>query len=382
MIDTDWKNKIKLNAKNLIGWRTDRKIIVLAIDDYGNVRLDSKEAIENLDKKNIPVQSPFAGFDLYDALETKEDLEMLFEVLTSVKDINGRNAVFSPFAVPCNPNFEEMRELGYEEYIYELLPQTYNKLSVNQPEAYKGTWELWKEAIDKELLVPQFHGREHFNLRVFEKKLLEKENEMITILNNRSLARIPSDSYETLSMSSAFGFWNFEENKRFKEIIKDGLNAFEEVFGYRANNFNAPGGWEHPVLHKTLKENGIKYIDTPLIKREHQGKGKYKREFNYTGKQNDLGQIYIVRNVVFEPTQNRDVDWVSFAMKQIEAAFRWNRPAIISSHRVNFCGHIDEQNREKGLNALQELLTLITNRWPDVEFLAANELGELIASDS
>jgi len=65
-------------------------------------------------------------------------------------------------------------------------------------------------------------------------------------------------------------------------------------------------------------------------------------------------------------------------MKQIEAAFLWNKPAIISSHRVNFCGHIDENNRKKGLTSLKQLLDEIVKRWPDVEFMSADELGDTI----
>jgi hypothetical protein len=380
MISSNWKRAVMLNAKNLIGWRTDRKIIVFSVDDYGNVRLDSKEARDNLDAHKITVKSSFAGFDLHDALETKTDLHMLFDVLRSVKDQNGRAAVFSPFAVPCNPNFEKIESGKFQEYIYELLPETYQKLSVLQPEAYKGTWELWKEGIDRNLLMPQFHGREHFNLQTFKRKLRNKE-QFLTILNNRSLARVKSNTKQKISMTAAYGFWEFDENNQFKKIIVDGLDAFEQVFGYRASHFMSPKACEHPVLHKTLSKHGIQYIDTPMIKREHQGEGKYKRVFNYTGKQNDLGQTFMVRNVVFEPTDDRGVDWVSYAMKQIEAAFRWNRPAIISSHRVNFCGHIDPKNREKGLKALQELLNRITKRWPEVEFMAANKLGELVSSN-
>ena len=88
--------------------------------------------------------------------------------------------------------------------------------------------------------------------------------------------------------------------------------------------------------------------------------------------------IYQVRNVVFEPTHNRGIDWVNYSLRQVEIAFRWNRPAIISSHRVNFCGHIDPNNRKKGISALKELLHKIVQKWPDVEFMSANELGDLI----
>ena len=157
---------------------------------------------------------------------------------------------------------------------------------------------------------------------------------------------------------------------------------FEKVYGYRSIHFNPPGGREHPVIHKALFEAGIQYIDTPLIKTEHQGTGKNRKVLNYTGKRNKLGQIFMVRNVVFEPTEKKSFDWVIFTLNQIEAAFRWNKPAVISSHRVNFCGHIVPKNREEGISALKELLKNIVKRWPDVEFIAANELGDLISGVS
>jgi hypothetical protein len=368
------RNSLFSNLKNTIGWKTNRKIVVISVDDYGNVRLDSKAARDNMQEAGL---TPLSRFDLYDSLENKEDLEMLFETLSSVRDKNGKHAVFTPFAMPCNINFEKMAEKGYREYHYELLPQTFSKLS-----GYEGTWDLWQEGIRKGLMVPLYHGREHFNLKVFNEKLKARDREVLTALKNRSYASISSSGYDTISVMAAYEFWEFEENEQLKEIVKDGLDQFEKVFGYRSDYFNAPGGREHPVIHKTLKENGVEFIDTSLIKNEHQGKGKYRKEFNYTGKRNALGQLLLVRNVVFEPTDDRGVDWVDFTLKQIEAAFRWNRPAVISSHRVNFCGHIDPKNRKEGIGALKELLSRVVERWPEVEFMAANELGKLINKSS
>lgn len=370
------KNISILNAKNIIGWRSNRKIVVISVDDYGNVRVDSKKARNEMDKKGLEIKT---RFDAYDALETYDDLEALYEVLTSVTDARGRYPVFSSFAVPCNINFERIAETGYQNYYYELLPKTFEKLSGIHPTAYMGTWNLLKEGIERKLLAPHFHGREHLNIKIFKEKLDSKDRELLTAIHNRSYTSISSNKYPTISPTAAFDFWELTENKNFDEVIADGLEAFKKVYGYKADHFNPPGGREHPAIHNSLQKHGIKYIDTPMLKREHQGQGKYKRVFNYTGKKNELGQTFIVRNVVFEPTDGRGVDWVEYTLKQIEAAFRWNRPAIISSHRVNFCGHIDEKNREKGLDALQKLLHEIVNRWPDVEFMAANELGELIS---
>lgn len=373
---SDLKNNILNNVKNIYGWKTKRRIVVISVDDYGNVRLDSKKARERMNKSGLKVLS---RFDAFDALETKEDLEMLYETLSAVKDKNGRYAVFTPFVLPCNIDFEKMAKENYKFYHYEILPETYKKLSNNDPMEYDGTWDLWGEGVSKGLIVPQFHGREHFNVKVFEEKLLQQDKEVLTALRNRSYTSISDSGYSTINYTAAFEFWDFKENEKFNEIIKDGLDKFEEVFGYRSIIFNPPGGREHSIMHKALIDSGIKYLDTPLIKNEHQGKGKYKKIINYTGKKNSLGMTYEVRNVVFEPTHDRGFDWVHYTMKQIESAFFWNRPVIISSHRVNFCGHIDKKNRAKGIHDLKLLLRKIVKKWPDVEFMSANELGDLIS---
>lgn len=368
------KNAVANNTKNLLGWKTSRKIVVFAVDDYGNVRIDSPEARVKMSDAGFAAKS---RFDAYDALETREDLEMLFETLCSVTDKHGRHAVFTCYAVPCNIDFEKLQETEYREYHYEILPRTFQEKSYADPVNYAGTWERWKQGIAENILVPQFHGREHLNVKVFEEKLSHQDQELLTQLKNRSFTGISDTGYPTISALASFDFWDFDDNKRFEEIIRDGLNQFEAVFGYRAKNFTPPAYNVHSVLYATLKNYGIQFIDTAFIANQHQGNGRYKNQINYTGK-TEHGLCKMVRNVVFEPTANSSIDWTSHAMKQIETAFHWNRPAIISSHRVNFCGHIDPGNREIGLSTLKKLLQQITDRWADVEFMSANELGRLI----
>ena len=369
------KENLILNIKNLFGWKTKRKIVVFSVDDYGNVRVDSKQARTNMDAAGMKI---FSRFDLLDTLETKQDLEQLYAVLDSVKDKNGRPAVFTPFALPCNIDFEKMAAENYGQYHYEMLPVTYEKLSKLQPEAYQNAWNLWKDGIAKGFLKPQFHGREHLNLAIFNDKLQHKDPELLTALKNRSFTSISDEAYPTMSSTAAFDFWDVKENENFTSIIADGLDCFAKVYGYKSDYFTPPVYSIHDSLFKTLKENGIKYIDLGLVRKAHLGQNQYKSEFNYIGKKTNGRLTTIVRNVVFEPTEDRGIDWVAFTMKQIEAAFRWNKPAIISSHRVNFCGHIDPMNREKGLSALKKLLEEITRKWPEVEFMAADELADLI----
>jgi hypothetical protein len=370
-----FKTRIILDLKNLYGRRTKGKIVVFSVDDYGNVRVDSKQARENMDNAGLKIHS---RFDAFDSLENREDLEMLLDALTSVKDKNGHHAVFTPFALPCNIDFEKMNADNYKQYFFEPLHQTFEKLAGNNPSAYTGAWSLWKEGMEKKILSPQFHGREHFNLKVFEEKLADKDAALITALKNRSYTSIINSGCRTINTMGAFDFWELDENFRFETIIAEGLDAFQKVFGCKAVHFISPAGSENPIIHKYLLEHGIQFIDTPMIKQEHWGKGKYKTVLNYTGKKNKLGQTFMVRNVVFEPGEKRSFDWVNYTLKQIEAAFRWNRPANISTHRVNFCGHIDPRNRGKGITALKTLLQRIVKRWPDVEFMSSGELCMLM----
>ena len=182
--------KIILNLKNSIGWKTNKKIIVFSVDDYGNVRINSKEARINMHNAGMKI---YSRFDLFDTLETKQDLAELYSVLESVKDKNGRHAVFTTFALPCNVNFEKMESEGYHYYHYETLPETFDKLSKQQPDAYLGAWDLLKEGIEKGLLKPQFHGREHLNLNIFRDKLVKREKELLTALKNKSYTSISDE---------------------------------------------------------------------------------------------------------------------------------------------------------------------------------------------
>ncbi|MBK6729400.1 MAG: hypothetical protein IPG60_00015 [Bacteroidetes bacterium] len=68
-------------------------------------------------------------------------------------------------------------------------------------------------------------------------------------------------------------------------------------------------------------------------------------------------------------------------MNRIEAAFRWGKPAIICSHRLNFMGGLNQENRIKNLNLLESLLKEIIKRWPMVEFKSTNQLGDMINQD-
>jgi hypothetical protein len=72
------------------------------------------------------------------------------------------------------------------------------------------------------------------------------------------------------------------------------------------------------------------------------------------------------------------VDWVDEAMSRINTAFLWKKPAVIGSHRLNYIGTIDPENRSRNLETLGQLLKRIVKQWPDVEFISSADLAEII----
>jgi len=367
------KRKALTYTKNLFGTRITPKVVMFVIDDYGNIHLHSKAARENLASKGVPVDQ--TRFSMYDSLETAEDLEMLFNVLASVKDVNGNHAIFTPFALPANIDFDRVNaEEG--KYHYELLPTTFDKLPSHQ-----NAWQLWQEGMRAGIFMPQFHGREHLNVKLFEDLLKIKHPHILANLEERSYAGIHHD-INNVGFTEAFSFDQKDEVLDQKEILADGLRLFEQVFGYPAIHFNAPGAREHIDLHEVSSLSGIKLVDTDVVKNEHQGNQTFKKSFNPMGSKNKYGQTQIFRNVVFEPTLDEHNDWVSKCMVEIEIAFRCHKPAIISSHRVNFCGHIDPSIRKKSLGELGRLLYKMINKWPDIEFKSSKGLFKIILDEN
>ena len=354
----------KTYLKNIPGIRTKRKIVCFSVDDFGNVLLHSKSARESLRKSGLPVdQSRFSRFDI---LENHDDLTGLFEVLTSVKDKNGQPACFTAFAMSANIDFDALEKNSWSKYEYQSLPETFSTLS-----GYEKAWETWKEGMEKKLLIPEFHGREHLNISFLENGMKKKDPDIMVNLQNRSWAALGYQG--RVGFTEAFSFNHFSEVSEHHKIIESGLILFENIFGKKATHFNAPGAREHNSLHKTIKNAGVKIIDADFIQNEHQGEGKYKKLFNPFGNKNKAGLSTVFRNCVFEPNLPEKTDWVNSCLKEIDIAFKCGKPANISSHRVNFVGGIESSNRDFGLRELKRMLQAIVKKWPEVEFLSVSD---------
>jgi len=378
MYQNNLKAKIRLNLSNMFGWHTKRKIVVIESDDWGSIRTSSKEAWRRMKDGGLNVDS--SHYNLADSLESNEDLEILFSVLSEFKDSNDRTPVFTPICNMGNPDFQKVEENDFREYFCQPLDQT-----ILEYPAHDRLLTLWKMGISNRLFVPQLHGREHVNVMRFMKLLQSNDQGFRLAFNNRSVG---ASTYKGKAYPNYLGALRPETKEEIADLHKYLLEAgtlFESYCEYKPKVFVAPNAEEPKELETTLNKIGIKYINRAKIRRYPMGDGEYKTEYNWIGKRNEIGQLYLFRNCFFEPVCFGEsdkvyiTDWVDNCLKEIEIAFKWGKPAIISSHRVNYVGYLSPENRDIGLSALRRLLKQIINKWPEIEFMTSEELGDLIA---
>ena len=86
----------------------------------------------------------------------------------------------------------------------------------------------------------------------------------------------------------------------------------------------------------------------------------------------------MIRNAFFEPYKGGLVNGVDECLGRISLAFKCHKPAIISSHRLNYIGSLDIRHRDKSLAQLNTLLNRIVKQWPEIEFMSSDQLGDII----
>lgn len=359
--------------KHLPGWRCDKRYVAFAVDDYGSVRLANARARDHL-RKGIP---GFSGqMDNFDSLECREDLEALYEVLRRHSDRHGRHPAFTAYCLTANPDFEYLRQ--NRVYHYETLLQTFERAAA-ESSAYEGTWTVWQQGMQAGLIRPQFHGREHFNIPLLNLKLAQRAPDLAANLAAQSMAGLtPSPEFPGIEISQAFALRDSSELPQQQEILAEGLRLFEHIFGFPSSTFTPPSLKLHASHDQYVQSLGVKSIHKPFYGRQPGDNGKARRSINFLTqpRQGSVGKL--VRTLSFEPCSGSKSDPVGQALREIESAFRWKKPAIISSHRVNYVGHVDPFNRRRGLAALDELLEGLLRRWPDVLFVTVDGLVSLM----
>jgi hypothetical protein len=364
--------------QNVSGWRTRRKLVVIESDDWGSIRMPSRTVYERCLKKGYPVDQTF--YERYDALLSEDDVELLFDLLASFRDKRHQHPRITANVIVGNPNFDAIEADGYNAYHWEPITDTFARYP-----RHNRCLALWHEGMRKGLLCPQFHGREHLNVGMFIGDLQKQDQVAVFALNNRMPGCIPMGPKALPNL--------YVETTRFRSIAEKqavldaqllGLKLFKRLFGFRSRSLIPTNYVWSSDFNAEVARAGVEALQGTSVMKEQRTNGTSIPIRRRLGETNAQGQIQLVRNAFFEPSlrQGPAMQEVGDCLYRIRAAFQLRRPAIISCHRINFCGFIDAANRDENLRALRALLTSILVRWPDVEFLTSVELLDVIRQDT
>lgn len=368
------KKKLIQNLINVPGWHTSRKIVIFESDDWGSIRMPSKKIYNYLLNKGFQVDR--CHYNKNDSLENNDDVLGLIEVLSKFKDRNNQPAKFTLNSLVANPDFDKIKKSNFESYHYIEIEKT-----LQATNNHNKVIELYKRGLKENIFKVQFHGREHLNLNRWMNDL-QKGNKIVKEVfeNNMFTAHVEGIPNGRKEYLDAFGMGYAKEYESIQSIVSSGMTIFENLWGFKSKSFIAPNYFWNSQLEDEMYKNFSIYIQgTYVQKTPIKGIGLgFKKKYHYLGQKNQLGQIYLIRNASFEPVSNPDKDWVSSCMNEIMIAFKWKRPAIINSHRVNYIGSLNPENRSKNLKLLNKLLTKILKKFPEVEFMSSDELGDVI----
>lgn len=365
---SNFKKKLAKYYINLKGWKTKRKILVIESDDWGSIRMPSKNVLNKFHDKNYPLNNNL--FTLKDGLERTDDLVELFNLLKNHQDKNKNHSVITACSVVANPDFNKIKQSNFSNYFYETIADTYKRYHEDD------LLKLWKDkGIKQNLLYPQFHGREHLNPNKWL-KVLRDNNQMEldafdkeTLLGLSGAQTAPKDMY-----MAAFEAVSDENKDEVKVITKDGLDLFEDTFGFKSISYIPSESKQFKEINETLVKNGVKFSQAGQYFVPHKD-GSFRKVDKIWGEKDHYGMRYWRRNCSFEPYKSENYN-IENCLKEIDIAFRCGKPAVISSHRINFTSRIDKKHRDRSLELLDALLSKIIKKHPEVEFLNSEQLGK------
>ena len=115
------------NVGNLyFNWKsvkTDAKLLVIESDDWGSIRMSSKENRDALEKHGHAIRSN--PYQMFDGLETDMDMQVLGDTLESYENSKGAHQIFTLNNSTANPDFKKIEEGDYSRFYREPFNQTY-----------------------------------------------------------------------------------------------------------------------------------------------------------------------------------------------------------------------------------------------------------------
>jgi hypothetical protein len=363
------KEYLKKHLINILGNKSNHKVLVIESDDWGSIRIPNLDIKAKLESLNL-INSKDA-FSNFDTLESDRDYSALFEILNKHKDKNGNPAVLTANMVMGNPDFNKIKENNFEEFFWEPFSKTYENYYSNS-----NTMSSLLKGINNGYIFPQFHAHEHLNVFQWLMRLKSGDLDYLKAFDLSCFAINDNEkSNFRTNLMATYDYRSNEELELIKRHIELGLNQFKDVFGFQSQTTIAPCYVWNDEIESTFHKNQVKGLQSSYVQMINSpDSGMHKRIWRKMGTKNKFGQIYTIRNILFEPALSPSFNWVDKALESIEIAFLWGQPAVLASHRLNFVAGLSEQNRKNSLEQLDLLLTKVLKKWPDIQFMNSAQL--------
>ena len=247
---------------NIPGWRSKRRIVVIESDDWGSIRMPSKEVYLRCQKAGYPVDK--IAYERYDSLASRDDLELLFDLLGSFKDVHRNPPVITANSLVANPDFQRIQADGFRKYHFELISETFKRYPMH------GTnLELWKQGKDAKVFHPQYHGREHLNVSLFMEALQRNDRDAHFGFVNQMPGSIPlGPEVKGNPYVEAMRYHSLQDKEEKLNIFLEGLDLFEELFGYRSASVIPPNHYWSPDFSDPAVRAGVRFIQGMRIYKE------------------------------------------------------------------------------------------------------------------
>lgn len=288
----------------------------------------------------------------------------LAQTLARFSDSMGRPAVLTADMVLAVPDTRAMRKMDDGVYRRRYLDTDFPALH-----------QAFREAMTAGVLVPQLHGLEHLNGEAFA-RLAKARDARVT----EALAVDDWSDWESLDSplqghyvdGSSLPTSNLADEQQ-SPLVQRALTIFERTFGFPSVSTVAPCYLWNDDTEQAWGAAGVRYIQTAGYRcTGRAADGRYIQDppFLVPGQRNRHGQIYLVRNAMYEPADGRRAD---ACIASIREARRQALPAVVSTHRYNYT-RSEEEHRE-ALAGLERILCACNRFSPRLRHCSSPELG-------
>jgi hypothetical protein len=293
-------------------------------------------------------------------------LQNLLDCLAKYKDSVNRSAVLTADVILTVPDTQAIKDAPASFFPRKVLDRHF-------PEIYK----VMMSGVENDLLVPQLHGLEHLNDEAFA---------TLCIAGDSRIAKASTDSnwwdWESLDSPLQAHYVNGSTlpttpvpAAKAKEIIDIAVETFHRLFGYPSLTAVAPCYLWNDDVESEWSRHAIQAIQTAgyrCVGRARDGRYIQDKSLIRAGDKNTRSQIYLVRNVMYEPVDGKNTP----ASAYLEAirSYRQALPITISTHRYNYT-----RSEEESRSSLEGLAALLSNLTKDLaipRFLSSAELAE------